>query len=205
MKFQLTDDQKQRLVELIVPALIVLGIQLLGVFGYAIVLPRLLPPAPQEISAESLLAGGAICKAGDAPCIDSRYGRNLIVWSDSGSTQKWKVTGSSGTTQHAGFDIVDAATSITVTNGITNLTPLGSYQRLTAAGTVTVTSLVTSTATFPTGTRVTFINTSAQNVVWTNGTYLLLPSAANLTLGQYDVLQLWFDGTRWITTFATNN
>lgn len=153
-------------------------------------------------------SGGVRCLSGANPCIESWYGRDIAIYSGSASTlstRKFRVDGASGTVQHGGFEIWDPPVSITVTDGITNLTPLGSYQNLTAAGTVTVTSLITNTSVVVTGTVVSFINTSAQSIVLTNGTYLILPSAANLTLAQWDNVRLRFDGTRWIAIGSTNN
>lgn len=159
-------------------------------------------------SGDARSGGGIRCIASAASCVESHNGRDIAIYSGAGTTAAtltYRVTGSTGTVQHGGFEIWNQASSITVTDGITNLTPLGSYQNLTAAGTVTVTSLITSTSTFLTGTVVSLINTSNQNIVLTNGTYLILPSASNLTLGQWDNVRLRFDGTRWIAIASTNN
>jgi hypothetical protein len=76
------------------------------------------------------------------------------------------------------------------------ITPTASYQPIQSAGSVTVTNV--ATATFSAGQVVNLINTANTSILFTNGTSLKLPSATNLTLGQYDTLTLWFDGTRWI-------
>jgi hypothetical protein len=85
-----------------------------------------------------------------------------------------------------------------VTNGGT-ITPTSSVMLLTSAGTVTPTLLVTGTA----GTEVTLIQTSAQNIVVTEAGNRVM--AGNDTLGQYDNITFWSDGTRWIETGRVNN
>lgn len=159
-------------------------------------------------SGDARSGGGIRCVASSASCVESHNGRDIAIYSGAGSTAAtltYRVTGSTGTVQHGGFEIWNQAAAISVTNGITNLTPLGSYQNLTAGGAVTVTSLITSTSVIVTGTVVSLINTVAQDIVLTNGTYLVLPGAANLTLGQWDNVRLRFDGTRWIAIASTNN
>lgn len=159
-------------------------------------------------SGDARSGGGIRCIASPASCVESHNGRDIAIYSGAGTTAAtltYRVTGSTGTVQHGGFEIWNQAAAISVTNGITNLTPLGSYQNLTAGGAVTVTSLITSTSVIVTGTVVSLINTVAQDIVLTNGTYLVLPGAANLTLGQWDNVRLRFDGTRWIAIASTNN
>jgi hypothetical protein len=110
-----------------------------------------------------------------------------------------------GVTIQKRFAVWFPAPAISVTNGITNLLPVTSIQPLTSSGTVTVTSLLTNTLNVPRGAMVYFYNTSATSIIFTNGTYLVLPSASNLTLGINDGVTLWFDGTKWIAFASVNN
>jgi hypothetical protein len=175
MNFNLTPEQIEKLKTLCIHTLIMFVISAVTILtGYTLVIQ------PAELMREGVLAdfadqarflaagvggNGLDCGAGSGNCVTARYGRSIVAYSDRETTPKWKLTASTGTVQHAGFDIVDAAASITVTNGITNLQPLGSYQPITAAGAVTVTSMLTSTSTFKPGTLVRFLNTGAQNII----------------------------------------
>lgn len=164
-------------------------------------------PLGTSVPGDPRPSGGVRCAPSTLPCIQSLYGRDVQIFTGAqpvASARSFRVDGATGTTQHGGFQILDPGTSITVTNGITNLTPLATFQPLTSSGTVTVTSLITS-STFITGTIVRLYNTSNTSVVLTNGTYLVLPSASNLTLGQNDAVMLWFDGTKWIAFGSVNN
>ncbi len=131
-------------------------------------------------------------------------GGKIQMYSNAGTALKFSQDGATGTQRHSGFSILDPAAEISVTNGITNLAPLGTFQPLISAGTVTITSLITGTN-FITGTQVRLYVTSATSVILTNGTYLLLPLATNLTLGQNDGIWIWYDGSRWIATASVNN
>ena len=92
---------------------------------------------------------------------------------------------------------VTAQTSITVTNGAA-FTATGTYQPITAAGTVTPT-LTVGTA----GDVVVLINTSAQTInIADSGTMMLNVAVA---LGQYDTLMLWCDGTNWLQIATADN
>ena len=205
---QFSDEQKKQLVQILLTALVVLVIQVAAVFGVEVVLPRaqaaLAPPAqigaqgvqPAQIfrtvrATNSMQNDGALTQTGAAT-----FASTLAVTGNVTTSAVLKV----GTFQRFG-----AGTAISVTNGITNLTPVATYQPLTSSGTVTVTTLLTATA-FTQGDVVKFINTNTSgNIVFTNGTYLILPSATNLTLGPNDALELWFDGTKWLTVAASNN
>jgi hypothetical protein len=90
-----------------------------------------------------------------------------------------------------------AATSITVTNGGT-LTPTGSYQPITAAGTSGI-SLGTGAA----GNYACIVNASAQTITITDtGTFV---GAGNAALGQNDSVCAIFDGTNWVEVSRANN
>jgi len=95
-------------------------------------------------------------------------------------------------------------TPIAVTDGAV-ITPTGTYQPLTSAGSVTAT-LTTSSDFVTAGDVLVLINanstvTSTVNIV-DSGTAMLTAAAA---LGQYDSLTLWFDGTNWIELSRANN
>lgn len=92
------------------------------------------------------------------------------------------------------FRIDTPAIAITVTPGGT-VTPLGSYQPLTAAATGTGTSAIAGCATATAGERVTFVNTSANTITFTDTGTLKL--SGNAVLGQTDTLVLLCDGTNW--------
>jgi len=97
-----------------------------------------------------------------------------------------------------------AQTAISVTDGAV-ITPTGTYQPLTSAGSVTAT-LTTSSDYVTAGDLLVLINandtvTSTVNIV-DSGTAKLTAAAA---LGQYDSLTLWFDGTNWIELSRADN
>lgn len=94
---------------------------------------------------------------------------------------------------------ITAQTGITVTDTAT-FTPTGSYQPIGAAGTVTP---VLSTGAASAGDILTLINTTAQTINLADSGNIVLSAAA--ALGQYDVLILWFDGTRWIEISRSDN
>ena len=81
------------------------------------------------------------------------------------------------------------------------LTATGSYQQITAAGTVATSGA--RIAVKPSGTVLTLVNTANQSITFTEtGT---LKSAGNLVLGQYDAVTLYSDGTNWVEVSASNN
>lgn len=91
-------------------------------------------------------------------------------------------------------------TAVAVTmNGY--MTATGTYQNVTAAGTVATSGA--KIAVKPAGTWLTMINTSANQITFTEtGT---LRSAGNIVLGQYDAATLWSDGTNWYQVNGSNN
>ena len=99
----------------------------------------------------------------------------------------------------AGTDFrLTAQTSITVTNAST-LSPTGTYQPVTASGTVTLTSITIDTQ----GTVLLVYNTSSGSVIVPDSGILKLGGAR--TLGQNDVLYLFSDGTNWVEIALGNN
>jgi hypothetical protein len=140
-----------------------------------------------------------LCDAGETNCVEAWSGASITMYSDAASTQVFAVNGSTGTVRHKGYDILDASTAISVTNGGI-ITPTATYQPLQSAGTVTATIETTG---YVTGTRLVLINTSNTTInVQDTGTQML---SAAWAAGQYDVLVLWFDGTNWIEISRSNN
>lgn len=114
-----------------------------------------------------------------------------------------RVTVQSGglaVTGHTALDTLTytAPTVATVTNNMT-LTPGGSYQSLTAAGTVSFGAITAAEA----GTVLTLVNTANQTITISDTGTLKL--AGNIALGQYDALNLISDGTNWIQTAPVGN
>jgi hypothetical protein len=92
-----------------------------------------------------------------------------------------------------------AQTVISPTDGGV-ITPTGSYQRLSSAGTVTPTIATGAAAA---GDVVVMVNTTATTInLADSGTAKLSAAAA---LGQYDTLTLLFDGTNWIELSRSDN
>jgi hypothetical protein len=88
-------------------------------------------------------------------------------------------------------------TAISVTAG-SLITPTGTYQRLSSAGTVTPT-MGTATA----GDLVTLINTTATTINLADSGIAKLSAA--WAGGQYDTLTLRFDGTNWLELSRSDN
>lgn len=89
-------------------------------------------------------------------------------------------------------------TGVVVTmNGI--ITPTGSYQPISSAGTVNTAQIAVGTA----GDMLFLVNTSATTIVISDTSPLIL--TGNISLGQYDTLLLRSDGTRWIQLATSNN
>ncbi len=183
-----------------------------------------------NIGAQSL-GGGIVCKAGSTSCVTSKYARSIAIYSDNGSTVKFKVDGATGNTNINGGGAltvysdggstyafkVDGATGNRWVSGLESanpttarlmalsdggvITPTQSYHDLLASGTATVT--LASTANFTEGTLVTLINASSGTVVIQDSGNAVL--AGNWTGGQYDVLRLRAVGARWIELGRSDN
>lgn len=65
----------------------------------AILLVTLLLASPLYAA---IIRTGIICDSGETNCVEAQHGMNIIVYSDAGSTQKFKVTGSTGAVDTAG-------------------------------------------------------------------------------------------------------
>ena len=162
---QLTDEQKKRIIAAIVGGLIFIALAVLAALGMEVKIPTAGAAGLDSDVEPAALAGpgaaGYQCNVATTACVVSRYGRDLQVYSDGGSTLKYQVDGATGTVAHSGFERLTAATSITVTNG-NPFTPTGTYQRVAAAGAVTPTL---ATSGFTAGDILMLVNTSAQNIL----------------------------------------
>lgn len=91
-------------------------------------------------------------------------------------------------------------TAIEITNN-GYLTATGTFQRVTAAGTVGTSGA--NIAVLPAGTYLHIVNTGANSITFTEtGT---LRSAGNIVLGQYDAATLISDGANWTQLSGSNN
>src|SRR5437867_3882328 len=100
MNLSLTQAQKQMLFV----AFVTFALAVAAVFGYdyKVTQPRetarltpfekLLQP---QIGVKSITRNGIVCDSGETNCVESQNGMNFVVYSDAGTTQKFKVTGSS--------------------------------------------------------------------------------------------------------------
>jgi hypothetical protein len=230
-KVNITPEQKQKIVGIIVQGLLMMLIAILAVFGWniSIVQPQIAKQAAENAALAKQLADfkasagiepakaegiGALAvpynvttnpvftKQSGVAALRAWNGGDISVYSDGGSTLKFDVDGATGNTTINGFLRLGAASTISVTNGSV-ITPTATYQPIQSSGTVTATAIATTG--YYTGQVISLINTSNTSIVLTNGTNLKLPGATNLTLGQYDPVILQFDGTRWFTIATSNN
>ncbi len=196
---KITDEQKQLILGAVVGAVLLLAgqvAQILGVRAPAPVIVEPAAPAPVDVQA---LAGGVVCKAGAADCLDSWYGRDLNVYADGGVTSKFSVDGATGSVTHGGWERWTPAAPLTVTDGAV-FAPTGSYQPLSAAAPVTPTVY---TATAVAGSVLLLVNTGTNAITIQDTATQAL--AGDFSMGQYDTLLLIFDGTRWIERARSNN
>lgn len=205
---------------LLVSAVMAIALFFAALFGYNVQSKNVVVNLPgvgggqTTIDAKAVTRNGIVCDSGETNCIES-YGMNVLV-NNAAGTQKFKVTASSGNTDVAGdlavtgsntstgaliagtFLRMTPSTAITVTNGAA-FTPTASYQPIQAAGNVTPTITVNTTA----GTLLRLVNTSNTDItIADSGTTML---SGNIVLGQYDSLLLMSDGTNWIQMGTSNN
>lgn len=145
-------------------------------------------------------ANAIICRFEATPCVTSWNGNDIYLYSDSGTTQKVLLEGSAGSMTMAGSLIIQGQTGITVTDGSV-ITPTGSFQPITAAGTVGATLGGCSSTNNGQVTR--FVNTVNQTITITDTGNTVL--AGNFAMGQYDALTTYCDGTRQIEVGRSNN
>lgn len=79
------------------------------------------------------------------------------------------------------------------------ITPTAALMQLSAAGTVNTSRILTGTA----GQRLTLLNGVNQSIVLSDTGWLKL--SGNITLGQYDTLELVSDGSNWVQVATSNN
>lgn len=109
MQINLSDNQKQLFAALIIALLAFAG----SFFGIQFDKTQQPAATPESgIGIQAVERIGIRCGADTDPCVDSRFGRDINVWSDDGSTNKFSVDGATGNTTVVG------------TLGITGLTTL---------------------------------------------------------------------------------
>ena len=159
---KITEEQKNKLLT----AVIAFVITVLTILGYSVSSPPQPAPAPQSggIGIQSIQRNGIICDSGETYCVDARKGMSIIVYSDNGTTQVFKVTGSSGNTAITGTLDVTGATTLTGDTSVGNLT---------ASGTITVSNLVSSSlstsTTYLTSTNASITTLTASGATSLNG------------------------------------
>lgn len=186
-------------------------VALLGAFGYdvGVIQPReeALRQAPivgpesmralttdfTSLKATTLTVTGATALNGGLTMDTSAF----TVADTSGNTSIAGTLGVGGAATLAGLNKLTAGTAITVTNGAA-FTVTASMQPITAAGSVT------PTLTIPTaGVYACVYNTSSNAIlIQDTGNQVL---TADATLGQYDLLCGYSDGTRFIETGRADN
>jgi hypothetical protein len=94
-------------------------------------------------------------------------------------------------------NLTAGATAVLGANG--TLTPVSSYQPISATGAVGTSSIATSTV----STLLYIVNVGAQTITFTDTGTLLL--TGNIALGAADSLTLVSDGTNWVQLATSNN
>lgn len=146
----------------------------------------------------AVTAPTAVASATPAALVNTLGANNDILSLQKAATPVFKV-GNAGSLQHAGFTVVDAATSITVTNGA-SFTPTGSYQPITSAGTVTPTLATTG---YTAGTVIYLVNKSNTTINFASTGNQQFTSAC--ALAQYNSLAVLWDGTNWLKLECSND
>lgn len=195
-------------------------IALLAVFGYdvgviqqrqaVLLAPEFGPAAERGLYATLCYRpeGGASFDCDSGGAFNVNTGAALAVDSGATATFAGTTTFSAAPTFSAGLNSAAAVTltglnkiaaggSITVTNGAA-FTPTATFQPIAAAGAVTPTLTIPAA-----GVALCVYNTSSNAVlIQDTGNQVL---TADATLGQYDVLCGYSDGTRFIETSRANN
>ncbi|MGB8648867.1 MAG: hypothetical protein WCF84_26760 [Anaerolineae bacterium] len=127
MNINLTETQKQ----LLVAALVATVVALASLGGYQLHVTPVAVTAPATVSpdaggftvgAKAVNRNGIICDSGETNCVESQRGMNIVVYSDSGTTQKFKVDGATGNVTSAGDLSVTGL--ITVGGSYVGITPV---------------------------------------------------------------------------------
>lgn len=106
---KLSENQKI-IASAVLTAFLVIVFQLFVAFG----IPINVPQAPGQVLGATA-RNSIICNGGEANCVDARNGKDIVVYSDDGSTQKFLVEGSAGDVTIAG-----TLTATTVASGVGN-------------------------------------------------------------------------------------
>lgn len=149
--------------------------------------------------AGAVLVRGRVDGGGGGPVMTAGIGGGTSHFSNIDVTDDLTVGDDltvSDDTVIAGYLRIGASTTFSVTSGGT-ITPTGTYMPLESGATVGCGDIITGTA----GDRLVLVNTCANTITISDTGSLKL--MGNRALGQYDVLELWSDGTYWLeTTFV---
>jgi hypothetical protein len=213
-------DNTKKLVAWLVVAVAIIVAGFLGV-TYPI-------PAPPVITPQGIVERGSLqCDAGAGNCVTSKYGRDIVVYSDNSTTSKFSVDGATGDTTIAGNlavsgstvngGIIGNNTAITGTlvvtgvatfkgfniNSSVSITPSESVPLTPTANLVTLTpagAVGLALAACTTGQWTVLYNSVNASVVITDTGNGVL--AGNQTLGQYDTLYLACIDSKWVQVSA---
>jgi len=215
-------DNTKKLVAWLVVAVAIIVAGFLGV-TYPI-------PAPPVITPQGIVERGSLqCDAGAGNCVTSKYGRDIVVYSDNSTTSKFSVDGATGDTTIAGNlavsgstvngGIIGNNTAITGTlvvtgvatfkgfnvNSSANITPTDGGTLTPTANLMTLTpagALGTAMGACTTGQWTVLYNSiNAAVVITDTGNGVL---AGDQTLGQYDALWLACIGSKWTQLSAVS-
>lgn len=91
----ISEEQKRLLAGALLTGVIVVIIQIAASFGIDVVLPA--PTAvPDEFGAAAAGQNPYDCKQSARPCLLSRYGRDVVIYSDNASTKTFEIDGATG-------------------------------------------------------------------------------------------------------------
>lgn len=124
---------------------------------------------------------------------------NIVEFQDNGTAVFAVADG--GQVSVGTWGQLTAQSVFTVTDGVP-LTPTGTYQPLSAAGTVTPSLVVSGTAA---GQLLVLENTANQNVVLVDDAAHNLNLTGDVTLGQYDLMTLIWNGADWMEMAVSAN
>ena len=144
-------------------------------------------------------AGGMTYTGAIAGKASHIYQLTTVTSMIAGTSVSAGTTVTAGSTVTAGTKYVaTAAAAITCANGAT-ITPTGTYQPITASGTVEVTVTATSRTT---GEILILVNTAAQAITIKD---VNIDGTGDLALSQYDTAMYIFNGTNWAQLATSNN
>lgn len=130
MNFNLTENQKRILTAAATALMMLLALFL----GYNVEKPAaVVTPAPEVEFGAAAISSGIKCGASADPCVIGNWGRDIVLYSDEGTTQKFSVDGATGLITSAGIKCVKGSQSVVA--GSATVIPA----TLTAAGITTPT------------------------------------------------------------------